>query len=296
MRRLIIWLKKLPNYVAAFGLRDGIRLLLRIERKLPVKSTRRGSVTVPGYRAPVHLRRSVADHSAFWICLVAQQYSVAAFPQKARLDAAYQSMRHADRRPLIIDAGANIGMSALWFARAYPEAQIVAIEPDPENYSLLVLNTEAYSERIIPLQGGIWPRACGLRIENAGAGAQHFITREVPAGTDDAIRAYTAEEIMAMVGADEVLIAKIDIEGGQDSLFQDNTDWVGRTHLIVVELDDDLFPWAGTSRSFFRCVSQYPFDYLLSGENIVCFRDAEAPAMPADGTAAARLPELAAAD
>ena len=91
--------------------------------------------------------------------------------------------------------------------------------------------------------------------------------------------------------ADEVLIAKIDIEGGQDSLFQDNTGWVGRTHLIVVELDDDLFPWAGTSRPFFRCVSQYPFDYLLSGENIVCFRDADAQATHSDGAVIAGQPE-----
>lgn len=275
MHRLLIWLKKLPNYVTAFGLRDGIRLLLRIERKLPKRSARRDLVTVNGYQAPIHLRHTIADHSAFWICIVAEQYSIAAFPQKAHIDRAYAAMRRANRRPVIIDAGANIGMSTLWFARAFPEAQIIAVEPDAENYSLLVQNTEVYGDRIMPLQGGIWPRACGLRIENASAGAQHFITREVPTGTDDAIRAYTVDEILAMIGAKEILIAKIDIEGGQDALFGDNTEWVGRTHLIVVELDDDLFPWAGTSRSFFRCVSQYQFDYLLSGENIVCFQDME---------------------
>ena len=33
-------------------------------------------------------------------------------------------------------------------------------------------------------------------------------------------------------------------------------------------------PWRGSSRPFFQCVGQLPFDYLLRGENIFCFRDA----------------------
>jgi len=46
--------------------------------------------------------------------------------------------------------------------------------------------------------------------------------------------------------------------------------------LLTLELDDWLMPWQGTSRSFFRCVSRYAFDYLIGGESIFCFRDFEA--------------------
>src|SRR3954467_990969 len=34
----------------------------------------------------------------------------------------------------IIDAGAHVGLASIWFARHYPEARIVAVELEPENY------------------------------------------------------------------------------------------------------------------------------------------------------------------
>ena len=42
--------------------------------------------------------------------------------------------------PLIIDAGAHIGLTTLYFKKAYPGAQILAIEPHPDTFSLLEKN------------------------------------------------------------------------------------------------------------------------------------------------------------
>ncbi len=39
--------------------------------------------------------------------------------------------------PLILDCGANIGLSALYFQRLYPKARIMAFEPDTHNFELL---------------------------------------------------------------------------------------------------------------------------------------------------------------
>ena len=41
---------------------------------------------------------------------------------------------------LIIDAGANNGCSAIFFARKYPSAEIVAIEMEKGNYELMARN------------------------------------------------------------------------------------------------------------------------------------------------------------
>jgi FkbM family methyltransferase len=42
--------------------------------------------------------------------------------------------------PVIIDAGANIGLATLYFKKMFPQAKIIAVEPIPETYHLLELN------------------------------------------------------------------------------------------------------------------------------------------------------------
>ncbi|HZS62155.1 MAG TPA: FkbM family methyltransferase [Gemmatimonadaceae bacterium] len=43
-------------------------------------------------------------------------------------------------RPRIIDCGANIGMAILFFKTLYPDAEIVAFEPDPRTFKVLAGN------------------------------------------------------------------------------------------------------------------------------------------------------------
>jgi FkbM family methyltransferase len=42
--------------------------------------------------------------------------------------------------PLIVDCGANIGMSVLFFKHLYPDAEILAFEPDPLTFAVLQAN------------------------------------------------------------------------------------------------------------------------------------------------------------
>jgi len=265
-------LKKSPNYFSVFGIFGGLRLYIAMEWLTNWKTNQHKTVTLPNTKAPITLRRVISDYSAFFCCLVAPQYTLDFFPQKTYLESVYHKMLRDGRRPLIIDAGANIGMSALYFAEAYPDALVFAIEPDYDNFQLLVENTRAYDGQIIPFHGGIWPRNAGLIIDNPDAGSQHFRTRDAPPLATEHIASITVNEVLARTGADEVLLAKIDIEGAQEMLFKENTEWVAQTHLIILELDDWKFPWGGTSRPFFSCVSKYSFDYLLRGENIFCFQ------------------------
>lgn len=46
----------------------------------------------------------------------------------------------ANPAPVIIDAGAHIGMATLYFKKLYPGAHITAIEPLPQNFALLEKN------------------------------------------------------------------------------------------------------------------------------------------------------------
>jgi FkbM family methyltransferase len=231
---------------------------------------------VPGQAHRIALREAVADHAIFWQCLVRNQYDVSRFPQARRLVAAYQEQVRRGIRPLIIDCGANIGLASVWFANQFPEAMIWAVEPDEANFALLTENTSPFRDRVRLLRGGVWSRSLRLRIMNPDAGSAAFRVEASKADAPHAVKGYTIAEICTLAGAQSAFIVKIDIEGAQKDLFNFNIDWVGESHLIALELDDWLMPWEGTSRSFFSCVSRYPFEYLISGETIFCFRDFEA--------------------
>ena len=59
--------------------------------------------------------------------------------------------------PTIIDCGANIGLSVLYFKRQFPAATIIAFEPDPQNYTLLQKNIESYKLQDIQCnQAAVW--------------------------------------------------------------------------------------------------------------------------------------------
>lgn len=262
-----------PNFVKQFGLWSGLRLLLQIVKGLPRSSSRVSGFNVPGYSAKVYLRETIADHATFKQCIVTNQYDFLQFPQAARLKETYQAFLTSGVRPLIIDAGANIGLATLWFAKHFPEAQIVAIEPDDNNFALLRRNTRHLGDNVLLIQGGVWYRSARLGILNPSAGAAAFRVGEISEGTAGGVPAYAVDDICALVGNASPLIVKLDIEGSQAQIFSSNTDWVSRTSLITLELDDWLFPWQGTSHNFFRCLSNYPFDYLLHKESIFCFRN-----------------------
>ena len=276
-------LAKFPNYVRRFGVVHGIRLFIGIERDVPAKSAETASFAVPGYGAKIHLRETVSDHAVFWQCAVMEQYEIRRFPQFRRLQQTYEELDRSGQPPIIIDCGANIGLASLWFAKVFPRAKIVAIEPEAGNFELLKRNVAHLGERVTALNGGIWPESGWLKIDNTESGAAAFRVSVSDAETPGAVRAYTVDEVLSLVRQSTPLIVKLDIEGAQKTLFARNTEWAGRTHLISLELDDWLMPWKGTSRPFFACISQHAFDYVLGGESIFCFRDFSADTMMAIG-------------
>lgn len=275
MIKLYQLLSKTPNYIRRFGVINGVRLLFQIEglRQLPQKSEQIKQYLCPGFNAPIHLRNCIGDHAIFWQCLVMNQYDFSHFPQAERLNEKYHDILSSGQTPLIIDCGGNIGLSVIYFANKFPKAKIFVVEPDQANIEILKINVASFEERVVILSGGIWNEAGHLQIINPEAGPSGYrvqITNQPDA--PNTIRCYTVDEICSMANISNPLIVKIDIEGSQKHLFSNNTDWVNRTDLITLELDDWLLPWQGTSHNFFKCLSQYSFDYLLNGESIFCFK------------------------
>ena len=143
---------------------------------------------------------------------------------------------------MIIDCGANIGLAALWYAPKFPQAKIIAVEPEPENFRILTMNAAGYSN-IIVVHGAVSDRQTRVSLSNVGNEPTAWETIKGDSGT---VHTYTIPGLMKNFPNSNLMIIKIDIEGSEVALFRSNVEWVTDTPVIVFESHDWLFNWRGT--------------------------------------------------
>lgn len=173
---------------------------------------------------------------------------------------------------LIIDAGANIGASAVYFLELFHNSFICAIEPEINNFRILEFNTRAYQNKT-NLHAAIAATDGEAYLEDPGMSDWGFrtSTKGPPGAPGVKIPAVSVPSILKSATAAVPMIFKCDIEGGEDSVFSGDSAWMREFPVIIVELHDWMLPFSGTSRNFLRAVAQHDFDFIYRGENIFLF-------------------------
>src|SRR6266566_1600725 len=93
-----------------------------------------------GAERELRLRANSTDFLGFLQVFDPCQYDTRHLRREADLRARYDAILRTGERPLIVDAGANIGMAALYYRDVYPEAAILCIEPEGSNFTELSCN------------------------------------------------------------------------------------------------------------------------------------------------------------
>jgi len=265
-------LRQLLKFIRVFGVSGGLRLWSSLFGQTG-DSYHQRSLTVPELPAPLTVRNR--DLPIFWQIWAMRENDFSALPQAARVKSTYEATLAAGKTPLIIDCGAHIGLSAVWFASRFPKAKVYSVEPNSANFALLQKNTAAYPN-VTPLNGGIWGQSCHLEISNPDSGSASFQLREVHNVTSeerpDLLRAYTIDELAHREPGNALLLVKVDIEGAESELFRQPAAWMDVVPAMILELHDWLLPGQGTSTNFFKRVAEQHFDIVLQGENILAFR------------------------
>lgn len=239
------------SYLARFGLFRGYFLYLRTKLGRGISA-----IQVPGMRHPVFMRTGTSDRSAFNEVIVKRWYDHP-FP---------------DGEPrLIVDAGANVGYASVRFAELYPLADIIAIEPDADNFELIKRNTAPYP-RVKALRCGVWPRTTELVIENPQAKSWAFRVREARPG-ETGFAAVGLQELAVQHPSGCIDLLKLDIEGSEKELFEDPNchQWLSRTRMIFVELHDRMKP--GCTDAMEKAIKPYNFNRMYCGSNLILIRD-----------------------
>ena len=216
------------------------------------------------------MRPWLSDYWAYDQSIVCTNFDYRRFAQFKGLYARYERILQQGRMPLIIDCGANIGMSAYWFATQYPRARVLAVEPDPGNAEMARENTSML-QQVEVLQAAVAPVDCRVSLVNTDSGADAFRTEMSAEGS---ISAYSIESLVALAKAElqDLLIVKIDIEGFEDALFETNTAWIESAQLVVVEPHDWMIPGTAKANNMLRALSQNRREFLINGEHILSFR------------------------
>lgn len=150
---------------------------------------------------------------------------------------------------MIVDAGANVGYSVLRFLLEYPDARIIAIEPDAGNLAQMAKNCAGYHSLIVEPHA-LWTHSTRLKITNPEEGSNAFQVAESPGGS---ITSVSIPDIIERHSIETIDLLKVDIEGSELEVFSDCEAWLPKVNALLVETHDRIRP--GCSDAVRRAVA-----------------------------------------
>ncbi len=176
----------------------------------------------------------------------------------------------------IVDLGANTGMAAVFFASRYPEARIIAVEPELQNYKVLCRNTRMLPN-ITPVHAAIWSDDTLLALQTVDASGFKVPDWAYQTSTSSdgqqvqRVEGLSMTTLMARYSLETIDLLKVDVEGAELELFGGNAaSWLTATRNVVVETHERFRAGSDgqVSSALAACFTEHP----MSGENRVFVR------------------------
>jgi FkbM family methyltransferase len=135
----------------------------------------------------------------------------------------------------ILDLGANIGLSAIYFARCYPESRIACVEPMPGNLKLLIRNLRKNAVEAEVIAAAIDAKDGVVAMEYGAADYGHKIAAAAPSNVLLEVASVSVPSILRRLGWDRIGLLKIDIEGHESVLLSQACEWLADVDALCVE-------------------------------------------------------------
>lgn len=133
--------------------------------------------------------------------------------------------------PYIVDCGANIGLSIIYFKKLYPNATIIGFEPDPKAFSTLSYNIRAFGFRnVVLVNKAIWDKRSMLRFYSEGSDGGRVAVR----GDTKHIISVKTDKLNQYINR-PVDFLKIDIEGAETKVLKECQSVLGNITNLFIE-------------------------------------------------------------
>lgn len=136
----------------------------------------------------------------------------------------------------IVDLGSNIGVTAMFWAQRYPEALMVLVEPDPDNFKLLQRNTEAFKHRCILINAAVSDRQGVTSFFRSDREYGHSILKTDDCVSEIQVQTLTVSDVLRASGFPRVDLFKMDIEGGEQIVMPTIRTWPYAPRYLIAEL------------------------------------------------------------
>lgn len=184
------------------------------------RNTGKGHIKLSVDSNTVMLRRKEADKDVF-ITTFLQQFHRCPF--------------HLGEKPVIVDLGSNIGLTVIDFKRQYPDARIIAVELDRENYELSLENT-AQLENCTIMHAAVWMK--DGQAAYSGKDEQSYAVLPVPEAKGIAVRAISMDTLLNENKPDKIDYLKMDIEGAEYDILSEASpkEWLKKVKYLSIEV------------------------------------------------------------
>lgn len=140
-------------------------------------------------------------------------------------------------KPVIIDCGANIGLSILFFKQLYPEAIIQAFEADPKVFNCLEKNLVSFGLNDVELiNKALWDTESNLTFYSEGADGGRV--DEKAFGNGEMINVETT--CLSKYLDKKIDFLKIDIEGAEYKVLKESFPYLKNVENVFVEFHSFL--------------------------------------------------------
>ena len=135
-------------------------------------------------------------------------------------------------QPYIVDCGANIGLSLIYFKQKYPQAKVLAFEPDEKQFGCLLKNIESFGlKNIEAVNKGVWKENTHLHFYPDGYLGGTVTPRN---STTDSLVSYPFSRLKDYMDA-HIDLLKIDIEGAEYEVMEDIKDRLENVENLFLE-------------------------------------------------------------
>lgn len=131
---------------------------------------------------------------------------------------------------ILLDAGAYIGDTSIFFLNQYPNLRSIALEPNPESFSLAQRNLAPYGDRVELL-----PTALSTMVGTVSFGGREMGAQINEDGAHE-VPTLSVPALLEQIPENRIDILKMDIEGAEMGILDSTVSaWLPKVGMLIIE-------------------------------------------------------------